>query len=70
MSWLFLFRFTGRKIETINLGSYNYLGFANNNGSIAGNVINSIKTRGVATASTTQEFGKISWELADCDQSV
>ena len=54
----FFLRFTGKKITTINLGSYNYLGFANNNGEISDNVINSIKTNGIATASTTQEFGK------------
>jgi len=52
------FSFTGAKIKTINLGSYNYLGFANNNGEIAEHVINSIKTGGVATASSTQELGK------------
>jgi len=52
------FSFTGAKIKTINLGSYNYLGFANNTGEIAENVINSIKTSGVATASSAQEFGK------------
>jgi serine palmitoyltransferase len=50
-------RFTGEKIKTMNLGSYNYLGFANNNGQIADNVINSIKANGVATGSTTQEYG-------------
>lgn len=49
--------FTGEKILTINLGSYNYLGFADNRGPIANNVINSIKSEGVATASSTQEFG-------------
>jgi serine palmitoyltransferase len=54
----FFFSFTGEKIKTINLGSYNYLGFANNNGQIVENVITSIKTGGVATASSTQEFGK------------
>ncbi|CAF2495113.1 unnamed protein product [Rotaria sp. Silwood2] len=50
------FNFTGNKIKSINLGSYNYLGFANNSGQITENVINSIKTGGVATSSTTQEF--------------
>lgn len=53
------FKFTGEKLTTINLGSYNYLGFANNNGPIAENVINSIKTYGVATNSTPQEFGTL-----------
>ena len=51
------FNFTGNKITTINLGSYNYLGFANNNGPIADNVIESIRENGLATASSTQEFG-------------
>jgi serine palmitoyltransferase len=54
---MFHLSFTGKKIKTINLGSYNYLGFANNNGPIAENVINSIKVNGVAAASTAQEFG-------------
>ncbi|CAF3945932.1 unnamed protein product [Rotaria sp. Silwood2] len=53
------FNFTGNKIKSINLGSYNYLGFANNSGQITENVINSIKTGGVATSSTTQEFGTL-----------
>lgn len=51
------FKFTGEKLQTINLGSYNYLGFANNDGPIAENVKNSIKNFGVATTSTHQEFG-------------
>lgn len=51
-------RFTGNKLKSINLGSYNYLGFANNGGQIAENVINSIKTHGLATASSPQEYGK------------
>lgn len=53
------FKFTGGKIKTINLGSYNYLGFANNSGHVTENVINSIKTTGVATASAVQEFGTL-----------
>ena len=57
-SYTSFFSFTGDKIKTINLGSYNYLGFANNSGQIAENVISSIKSGGVATSSTTQEFGK------------
>jgi len=55
----FFVRFTGEKIKTINLGSYNYLGFANNNGPIVENVINTIKTNGIAASSATQEFGNI-----------
>ncbi|CAF0738308.1 unnamed protein product [Rotaria sordida] len=53
------FNFTGNKIKSINLGSYNYLGFADNSGQTADNVINSIKTGGIAVASTTQEFGTL-----------
>lgn len=54
----FIIRYTGNKIKSINLGSYNYLGFANNSGPIADNVINSIKTSGLAAGSAPQEFGK------------
>ncbi|CAF1362106.1 unnamed protein product [Adineta ricciae] len=53
------FRFTGGKVKTINLASYNYLGFANNSGPIVESVINSIKTSGLTAASTTQEFGTL-----------
>ena len=56
---MLLIRFTGGKIETINLGSYNYLGFANNSGPIADNVIKSIQINGLATASTPQEYGSL-----------
>jgi serine palmitoyltransferase len=57
MSCLYSSRFTGEKIKTINLGSYNYLGFANNDGPAIENVINSIKVNGLAVASTSQEYG-------------
>lgn len=55
-----LLSFTGEKLKSINLGSYNYLGFANNTGPIADSVINAIKLHGVATASSPQEHGTCS----------
>lgn len=50
-------RFTGRKIPTVNLGSYNYLGFAENNGPCAGAAIKAIEKYGVTTCSTRHELG-------------
>ena len=58
-------RFTGARVDTINLGSYNYLGFANNSGPIAENVIKSIKTNGLAASSPTQEFGRLNSSIID-----
>jgi serine palmitoyltransferase len=43
----------------LNMGSYNYLGFAENTGARTNNVIESIKDRGVATCSTRAEFGTL-----------
>ncbi|CAF1001882.1 unnamed protein product [Didymodactylos carnosus] len=51
------FRFTDKKLHAINLGSYNYLGFAENNGPCAEESIESIKKYGVANCSTRQELG-------------
>ncbi|CAF3570072.1 unnamed protein product [Rotaria sp. Silwood1] len=51
------FRFTGRKIPAINLGSYNYLGFAENRGPCTEQAIRSIERYGVTTCSTRHELG-------------
>ncbi|CAF3707292.1 unnamed protein product [Rotaria sordida] len=51
------FRFTGRKIPAINMGSYNYLGFAENRGPCAEQAIRSIEQYGTTTGSTRQELG-------------
>ncbi|CAF1105596.1 unnamed protein product, partial [Didymodactylos carnosus] len=54
------FRYTKDTIRAINLGSYNYLGFADNNGKCSQNVLEIIPKLGVSTASSTQEFGTLS----------
>ncbi|CAF1167658.1 unnamed protein product [Rotaria sordida] len=51
------FRFTGRNIPAINLGSYNYLGFAESNGPCAEAGIRSIEQYGITTCSTRHELG-------------
>jgi serine palmitoyltransferase len=56
---------TGKKITTLNMGSYNYLGYAENSGPCADTAIDSINQYGVATCSSRQELGvnKCSQEL-------
>jgi serine palmitoyltransferase len=51
------FQFTGRETKCINLGSYNYLGFAQTNGPCAENSIETIKKYGIATCSSRRELG-------------
>ncbi|CAF4907985.1 unnamed protein product [Rotaria sp. Silwood1] len=51
------YRFTGKTISAINLGSYNYLGFAERTGSCATDAINAIKSHSIATCSTNSEIG-------------
>ncbi|CAF0895865.1 unnamed protein product [Rotaria sordida] len=51
------YRFTGKTISAINLGSYNYLGFAERTGSCATDAIDAIKSYGIATCSTNSEIG-------------
>ncbi|CAF1275230.1 unnamed protein product [Rotaria magnacalcarata] len=50
-------RFTGKTINAINLGSYNYLGFAEKSGPCATDAINSIKKFGVSNCNTRTEIG-------------
>lgn len=52
-------RFSGTETKCLNLGSYNYLGFASNYGPCAENSINSIREYGLASCSTRSEFGTI-----------
>lgn len=54
---IFLFRFTGTETKCLNLGSYNYLGFASNDGQCADNSIESIREQGVAFSSPRSELG-------------
>ena len=50
-------RFTGEKKEYLNVGSYNYLGFAENTGPCAQQSIESIRKFGIASASPRTELG-------------
>ncbi|CAF0836525.1 unnamed protein product, partial [Didymodactylos carnosus] len=57
------YRYTGNKIRAINLGSYNYLGFAEKDGPCATAAINSIKSYGSALCSTRSELGTQSYHI-------
>lgn len=49
--------YTGTTTEAINMGSYNYLGFAENTGPIIDKVENTIKHYGVGLCTTRHELG-------------
>lgn len=51
------FSYTGKTTTAINLGSYNYLGFAEKTGTCANHAIKSIESYGVAACSTRTELG-------------
>ncbi|CAF1037099.1 unnamed protein product [Adineta ricciae] len=51
------YRYTGKTINAINLGSYNYLGFAEKSGPCATDAINALKTYGVSSCNTRIELG-------------
>ncbi|KAK7904629.1 hypothetical protein WMY93_017236 [Mugilogobius chulae] len=54
------FEYTGRIVrDVINLGSYNYLGFAENTGPCADAAAEITKKYGVGVASTRQEMGNL-----------
>ena len=57
------FYFTGKKLKALNMGSYNYLGFAENNGPSSKAAIQSIHDFDVATCSPRQEFGTMKCHL-------
>eukprot|EP00730_Choanoeca_flexa_P007285 TRINITY_DN12308_c2_g12_i2.p1 TRINITY_DN12308_c2_g12~~TRINITY_DN12308_c2_g12_i2.p1 ORF type:complete len:532 (+),score=132.61 TRINITY_DN12308_c2_g12_i2:82-1596(+) len=61
------FKHTGEKKTYLNLGSYNYLGFAENEGPCSDAAINSIKKYGVSACSARAEMGttKLHTELED-----
>lgn len=50
-------RYTGKTINAINLGSYNYLGFAEKTGPCATDAIDAIKTFGIANCNSRVEIG-------------
>ncbi|XP_063699304.1 serine palmitoyltransferase 2 [Culicoides brevitarsis] len=51
------FEFTGREIDCLNLGSYNYLGFAQNSGPCATDSEKSIHEAGLSLSSPRREIG-------------
>ncbi|KAM9727699.1 serine palmitoyltransferase 3 isoform 2-T2 [Menidia menidia] len=54
------FRFTGRTIHNvINMGSYNYLGFAENNADFLTTVADKVQQYGAGVCSTRQEIGNL-----------
>lgn len=53
------FYFTGKKLRALNMGSYNYLGFAENNGPSSLAATQSIADFNVASCSPRQEFGTL-----------
>lgn len=57
------FKYTGRKKEMLNLSSYNYLGFAQGQGSCADSVIKTLKTCSVGIGSTRAEAGTLDMHL-------
>lgn len=63
------FNFTGRIIPSINLGSYNYLGFAEDTPSVTSTVIESIDRFGVASCSAALEAGQTSI-LSELERTV
>ncbi|CAL7939644.1 unnamed protein product [Xylocopa violacea] len=53
------FQFTGTTTECINLGSYNYLGFAESNGKCADESIKTLQKFGCTSCSTRLELGNM-----------
>ena len=53
------YNMTGRKIKALNLGSYNYLGFAENSGESSKAAIKAVEECGVSTSSTCAELGTL-----------
>ena len=51
------FSFTGRKLNCINLGSFNYLGFAEKEGECADAVEKSTRELGTGVSSSRMEIG-------------
>jgi serine palmitoyltransferase len=51
------FTYTGEKVPAINLGSYNYLGFAENAGKCIDYVVDAVNTYGIGPAGRKTEVG-------------
>lgn len=53
------FEYTGTETKCLNLGSYNYLGFAESSGPCSAAAVKAVQLYGVASCSPTQELGKL-----------
>ena len=51
------YKFTGTTTHALNLGSYNYLGFAENAGTVLDTVVDNVDECGTATCSTPADVG-------------
>ena len=51
-----IYRFSGRELPSMNLGSYNYFGFAENSDSCSTQAIHSTEKYGVSTSSTCHDL--------------
>lgn len=58
-----ILRLTGRKLEATNFSSYNYLGFAQNEGLCADQVEECVKEYGICSPSTRMEAGTLDHHL-------
>lgn len=65
----FTFEFTGKETKILNLGSYNYLGFAEKNGKVTDHVAETIKKCGVASGSSRMESGNLA-VIQELEQTV
>ncbi|UJR21093.1 hypothetical protein I4U23_024193 [Adineta vaga] len=57
------YRYTGKTISAINLGSYNYLGFAEQTGPCATDAINGLKAYSISNCSARSEIGTQRYHL-------
>ena len=54
----FVFRYPGTTTKTVNLASYNYLGFAENSGPCADAAEQAVREYGIAGCSSRHEYGE------------
>ena len=66
LNMVYLYRHTGNKTKCLNLGSYNYLGFAENTGPCADAAYQSTIHYGPGTASPARELGTVCVCLCVC----
>jgi len=53
------YQMTGRRIKALNLGSYNYLGFAENSGDSSHAAIQAVRDCGVSSSTPSAELGTL-----------